>query len=313
MNRLHDHPDRRYKFIQFFLKHPRQLLVTLATGNEITNHLMTVFTTQLIYAALQPNGLQNLAPALNSFLITPLMLLLCDVTPKILGLKLNFQLSKIVSFPLFAVYTLLTPIRISLFLIVRIILNILRVPAPKDNPISENEFLHLIEQSTEDGHLETGHGDLIRNAFEFSDRQGREIMVSIEDAFLMESTLTVAEALPLMEAQGFSRVPVYTQHREHIVGIIYIRDLLKVRAHHQESIQTIKLRDVMRPAIFVPDATPIDRILKIMKKNKRQMIILKAQKATQTRIEAVGVLTMEDILEEIFGRIEDELDMESVS
>jgi CBS domain containing-hemolysin-like protein len=169
---------------------------------------------------------------------------------------------------------------------------------------SEVEIRELVDMAEARGVVERGEREMIQSVFELGDTIAREVMVPRTDVVWIESTKTVPQALTLALRSGFSRIPVVADNVDDVVGLIYLKDLVR-RAQDPDRARQTKLDEVMRPATFVPESKPIDELLREMQSHYSHMAIVIDEYGG-----TAGLVTIEDILEEIVGEIRDEYDVE---
>ena len=169
---------------------------------------------------------------------------------------------------------------------------------------SEAELRDLVEIAQERGVVEQAERDMINSVFELGDTIVREVMVPRTDIVTIEHSKTVKQALNLLLRSGFSRVPVVGDNADDILGVAYLKDL--VRKERSEGGGAVKVEDVMRPAVFVPDSKPVDDLLREMQAELGHIAV-----AVDEYGGTAGLVTMEDVLEEIVGEIVDEYDREA--
>ncbi|MFA6468378.1 MAG: hemolysin family protein [Bacteroidota bacterium] len=171
----------------------------------------------------------------------------------------------------------------------------------KKKAVSEEEVIQLLEEGERSGAIDKTEHDLIKSILEFTDTTVKEVMVPRTDVFAMDITTPRDRLLNSLIDQGFTRVPVYRESIDHIVGIIYTKDLIGMLEHRD----LIILQDVIRPAYLVPESKKISVLLKELQKNRQHMaIVIDEFGGTE------GIITIEDIVEEIVGEIRDEYDEE---
>jgi CBS domain containing-hemolysin-like protein len=166
--------------------------------------------------------------------------------------------------------------------------------------VTEADLKNLVDVSQEEGVLEQGERKMIYSIFELGDTLAREIMVPRIDMLAVEASTELAVAAEVIARGGFSRMPVYEESVDNIIGLLYARDLLQVWRDGQS---TQSLRQLMRPAHFIPEAKKVDELLAEMQAMRVHMAIVVDEYGG-----VAGLVTLEDIMEEIVGEIQDEYD-----
>ena len=176
----------------------------------------------------------------------------------------------------------------------------------RDGPFSsEVEIRELVDLAESRGVVERGEREMIQSVFDLGDTIAREVMVPRTEVVWIESTKTVPQALALALRSGFSRIPVVADNVDDVVGVVYLKDLVR-RAQDQERARQTKLDEVMRPPTFVPESKPVDELLREMQAHYTHLAIVIDEYGG-----TAGLITIEDILEEIVGEIRDEYDVVS--
>ena len=169
---------------------------------------------------------------------------------------------------------------------------------------SEVEIRELVDLAESRGVVERGEREMIQSVFDLGDTIAREVMVPRTEVVWIEGTKTVPQALTLALRSGFSRIPVVADNVDDVIGLVYLKDLVR-RAQDPERARQTKLDEVMRPATFVPESKQVDELLREMQsRNSHMAIVIDEYGGT------AGLITIEDILEEIVGEIRDEFDVE---
>jgi CBS domain containing-hemolysin-like protein len=168
---------------------------------------------------------------------------------------------------------------------------------------NEAELRDLVDQAHERGLVESDEHEMIHSVFELGDTMVRELMVPRTEMVWIEKEKTLRQALSLALRSGFSRVPVVGTDVDNIIGIAYVKDLAKRALDHHEAEQTEKVEQHMRPATFVPESKTAVELLKEMQRDQIHLAIVIDEYGG-----TAGIITIEDILEEIVGEIEDEFD-----
>jgi len=176
----------------------------------------------------------------------------------------------------------------------------------RDGPFaSQVELRELVDLAEQRGVVEHGERDMIHSVFELGDTIAREVMVPRTEVVWIERNKTVRQALALALRSGFSRIPVIGDNVDDIVGLAYLKDLARRSQDPREGERPVRVEEVMRPAIFVPESKPVDELLREMQAARSHIAIVIDEYGG-----TAGLLTIEDILEEIVGEITDEYDVE---
>jgi CBS domain containing-hemolysin-like protein len=169
---------------------------------------------------------------------------------------------------------------------------------------SEVEIREIVDMAEARGVVERGERRMIQSVFELGDTIAREVMVPRTDIVWIESNRPVTQALAIALRSGFSRIPVVAENIDDVVGIVYLKDVIR-RTQDPERAKQTKIEEVMRPATFVPESKPVDELLSEMQtRNSHMAVVIDEYGGT------AGLITIEDILEEIVGEIQDEYDVE---
>ena len=168
--------------------------------------------------------------------------------------------------------------------------------------VTEEEIKEWIDVGKEEGTIEQGEQDMLYSVLEFGDTTAREIMTPRVDVILMEDTVTFEEAIRIFNETGFSRIPVYHDRIDNITGILNVKDVFSAMVSHRK---TSTIKEIMYDPMFVPETKKIDDLLKELQVHRVQMAIVIDEYSS-----FVGIVTVEDILEELVGDIMDEYDKE---
>jgi CBS domain containing-hemolysin-like protein len=174
-----------------------------------------------------------------------------------------------------------------------------------EGPVARSELRGLVDYLERRTGIEPGEREMVRSVFELGDTIVREVMVPRTDMVFIESDRTVEQALSLALRSGFSRIPVVGENEDDVVGIVYLKDIVAWSHEHPGAEATEKVATVMRQASYVPDSKPVDELLRQMQAQRNHMVIVIDEYGG-----TAGLVTIEDILEEIVGEITDEYDTE---
>ncbi len=239
---------------------------------------------------------------LVAVIMIAVLYLVAGVAPRILGRQYERGAALAVAYVLYPVVRLLGPIPRLL-----LALGNLLTPgrASRDARGSEEELRGLVDLLEQRQVIEPGARAMIHSVFELGDTIVREVMVPRTDIVFVERDKTVRQALSLALRSGFSRIPVVGENEDDVIGIAYLKDLVTASQEHPERESVEKVTGVMRPATFVPESKPVDELLQEMQQRRIHLAIVIDEYGG-----TAGLVTIEDILEEIVGEITDEYDQE---
>lgn len=273
---------------------PEHLLITILIGNNIVNVAAAALATSI---AIQMFG--DIGIGIATGFVVIVLLLFGEIGPKIYAARASDSFALAVAPVILFLSRIFTPL---IWLVERI--------SPKfgmgkeicEPAVTEEEIKEWIDVGKEDGTIEQGEQDMLYSVLEFADTTAREIMTPRVDVILMEDTVTFEEAIRIFNETGFSRIPVYHDQIDNITGILNVKDVFSAMVSHRKD-STIK--EVMYDPMFVPETKKIDDLLKELQVHRVQMAIVIDEYSS-----FVGIVTVEDILEEIVGDILDEYDKE---
>ncbi|MCU0582885.1 MAG: hemolysin family protein [Syntrophales bacterium] len=296
---LHKMREERFPFfahVERLLETPRRLLITIIAGNEIVNIVLTATATALFISLFGERG-----EWLTVAVLSPVLFLFGEAVPKIFGKTYSMRLSSTVAPLMSLIQRAEFPLVWLLEKISGFILGPLRArEAAEGEALMEDEFRSLVDAGYKEGILETGQRDLIHRVFELADTPVNDIMTPRVDMFCLPlSTGPQALRREIVE-QGYSRIPLYGTGPDDVVGILYARDLLGLMA---EGRSPGSVESLLRKPYFVPEVRSADQVLRDFQKRNMHMAIVVDEYGG-----IAGLVTMEDILEALFGDIYDERD-----
>lgn len=233
------------------------------------------------------------------------LLVFCMLIPKRIGKRYAFPWAyTFVNFILF-ITIIFYPLMWVTNLLSTLLLRIVGIKDRKSElDVTEDEILSMVNEGHEQGVLQESEAQMITNIFELSDKEAKDVMINRQNMHALDDELSLQEATQIMLDENNSRFPVYTENIDHIVGIIHIKDAIRMSRKESLSDKAIKdIKELIRTVEFVPETKNINALFKDMQARKSQMVIV-IDEYGQTS----GIITMEDILEEIVGNIEDEYD-----
>ena len=271
------------------------LITTVLIGNNLVNIVGTAIATLLFTTRILP-GQEDLATTIASVMMTVLVLFLGEVGPKTLAKQQPEKYAMYVSPVIRFLMTVLKPLD-WLFALWRKLLAKLVKPEQEESQIEE-ELMTMIDEAQTEGDIEEEEGELIRSAIEFNDQNAADIMTPRVDVTALEDTATIETAADVFRDTWFSRIPVYHEDLDHIVGILHEKDFYKLT--HEGVTDITK---IMKEPVFAPATLSISNLLKLFRTSQTHLIILLDEYGGTD-----GIVTMEDVLEELVGEIYDEHD-----
>lgn len=302
IDRLRESSSRTSVRIVKLLTRPRVLLVTILVGNTIVN--VAAATVAALLTADLSSYLQfseNIAIIIEIIVVTLVLVIFGELTPKIFAVKNSYKFAGAVSIPLSVVSFMLYPLVLVLNKFPALLSGILATRVKK-HLLSKEELKTLIEVSEEKGTLQEDEREMIHSIFEFSKTTAKEIMVPRIDMVCAEKNISLNDLIEVIKTEGHTRIPLYEEKVDNILGIIHAKELLPFI---NNDLQKIDLVSLARPALFVPESKPIDELLKDFQVEKQHMAIVVDEYGG-----TAGLITLEDVIEEIVGEIQDEYDTE---
>lgn len=176
----------------------------------------------------------------------------------------------------------------------------------KGNESTEEEILSMVNEGHEQGVLLDSEAKMISRIMEFGDKEAQDVMTNRNNIHAFDASITLKEAVEMIMNDHFSRFPVYEETIDHVIGFIYLKDAMRMQMHEKMNQMSIgSIRRLLRKPVFVPETKSIDSVFRMMQTSKTQMVVV-IDEYGQTS----GILTLEDILEEIVGNIQDEFDVD---
>lgn len=245
----------------------------------------------------------TIALPISFAIITVLHIVFGELAPKSLAIQRSESTTLAVAYPLRFFYILFRPFIWLLNGLANLVLRGFGIQAMHGSEVHTAEELRLLfEQSAEGGAIQDSHHELIENVFLFNERMVKQILVPRTKMVAIDVSISEQELLELIFSEGYSRLPVYNGNIDNIVGILYVKDILSIIRLGQP----VVIEELMRPAYFVPETKKINRLLKQFQRRHLHMAI-----ATDEFGGVSGIVTIEDIIEELVGEIQDEYDEEA--
>ena len=295
-----DAPTR--KAVQL-LSNPKKLLISIVIGNTIVNISAASLAAILTLDICNAFGFDTkIGVLIDVVIVTLVILIFTEIVPKITAVKNARRIAVNFSFPLTMFFYLFSPV-ISLFhLFTEWMTHLFKINKSKIL-LSEEELLSLVDVGQEKGTLEQDEKEMIHSIFEFSETTVKEIMVPRIDMISISVDADINKLLDVIKINMHSRIPVYQDKVDNIIGIIFAKDLLPYL--DKDTPKDFKAQALVRKAYFVPEQKKIDELLREFQTEKIHMAIVVDEYGG-----TAGLVTLEDIIEEIVGEIQDEHDIE---
>ena len=295
---MQDEGIKGAKLVASLIDDSNKLLTSILIGNNVVNIAATSISTSLFIELIGPEGV-----AVATFIMTILVLLFGEITPKTIAANSSEKVSILVSKPIKVIIFLLTPVVWVFNLVTGLIFKILGVKDKGNQPyITEEELKTMVNVSHEEGVLEIEERQIINNVFQFGDMQAKEAMVQRLDMIAIDSEDNYEQIIEMFKTEKLSRMPVYNESIDDIIGILNIKDIIFLS---DEEIENFDIKDYMREPFFTYEFKKITQLLEEMKIEKSQMAIVVDEYGG-----TAGLITLEDLIEVIVGDIEDEYDEE---
>ena len=301
--------NKKARQIKKMLKEPSRFLATIQIGITLAGFLSSAFAAESFSDELAPI-LQNLMPlglsvwkSISIIIITMILsyfsLVFGELVPKRLAMKNSEKIAFATIGIIKVISTITAPFVKLLTVSTNGISKIFGVTETDEETVTEEEIRMMVDVGEENGSIEEEEKDMINKVFEFNDKVASEIMIPRTEVFALEMNVSIAEVVEeLSENLRYSKIPVYDEKIDNIKGVIYIKDILASIKN-----KNTKIKNLMKKAYFVSETKPINELFSELKKDKKQIAIVIDEYGGTS-----GIVTIEDILEELVGEIYDEYD-----
>lgn len=301
---LSEEGNKRAARVLSLLDKSDKMLSAILIGNNIVNLSASSLTTTLAIKIAQKSGLGIASSTLIGIatgLLTFAILIFGEITPKNMATKLSEPMSLIYSGPISALTWLLTPVIFIVNSISKLVCRILGVDMNQTQTMTEMELRTIVDVSHEDGVIEEEEKEIIKNVFDFGDSVAKDIMLPRIDMVFASVDMSCDELVDIFSTEQYSRLPVYEESRDHVVGILNLKDLFFDRMKHPES--EFDIRKLLRKPFFTYEYQKTSVLMEEMREKSISFAIVLDEYGV-----TAGLVTLEDLLEEIVGEIRDEFD-----
>ncbi len=308
--------DEKAKFLQNLIGEPSKFLATIQVGVTLAGLLASAvaaegFADQLtlwikgLGWPLELSVIKFAAVILITIILSYFQLVLGELVPKRLAMQKPEQISRFAVKPIYILSKITAPFVKFLSISTNFVIKLFGGnPAVHEEKISEEEIRLMVEVGQEKGVIQTTEKEMINNIFEFDNTTVSEVMTHRTDVYALSLDASLDEVIDLLVCQKFSRMPVYDENIDSIVGILHVQDLIPVLKDTNQT--DFSLKKIIRDVYFVPSSKKTDDLFKELQKNKIHMAIVIDEYGG-----TAGIITIEDLIEEIVGNIFDEHDEET--
>ncbi|MBP3205382.1 MAG: HlyC/CorC family transporter [Lachnospiraceae bacterium] len=292
MRALEEEGNRRAATVNKILDRYSKMLSAILIGNNIVNLSASALATTLALKISLPVGIATA-------ILTIVVLICGEIVPKTWAMVSNEKLALAYANLIFGLIQFLTPLIFIVDKLAQAVMKVLHIdPNQKASTMTENELKTYVDVSHEDGVIEKEEREIIYNVFDFSDALAKDVMIPRIDMVTINVEATYEEVLHIFRESMYTRLPVYQDDKDNMIGLINIKDFI-LTAHAED----FRVRDILRDAHYTHEYKKVaDLLLEIREKTTNVTFVLNEYGAT------VGMLTLEDLLEEIVGEIRDEYD-----
>lgn len=288
------------KLVSFIYNRYDFALSTVLVGNNLVNIAATSVATVLAVKLTKSLPISDTtASSIVTVLMTVLILIFGEITPKMVARRISESFAKMAAYPLLVLMILFFPIVLLTTGIVALLSNIWKKKDDQEVTITEEELENLLDTAEEEGVIDENATELLQSALEFTDLDAGDILTPRIDVVGFEINDSIDDILSVITETQFSRYPVYERTVDHVVGILYVKHLLRELTDDKE----VSLQDLLLEPVFIPKSMHLHEIMNEFRSHRTHMVVVADEYGG---IE--GIVTMEDVLEELVGEIWDEND-----
>ena len=301
MKRDCENPTTVQKLVNFIYNHYDYALSTVLVGNNLVNIGATsVATVIAVKLAVTMGGKlsDDTASTIVTVIMTVLILIVGEITPKMIARRCNEQIAKFAAWPLIVLMILFFPV----VWVTSCVVNLFSLLWKRDTQavtITEEEFENLLDTAEDEGVIDESETELLQSALEFTDLDAADILTPRIDVVGFELHDSMEYILKTITETQFSRFPVYERTIDHVVGILYVKHLLKELVDNRD----VQLSDLLLEPVYIPKTMKLHDIMDEFRAHQTHMVIVADEYGG-----IMGVVTMEDVLEQLVGEIWDEND-----
>ncbi len=303
--------NKKAKSIKKMLKNPSKFLSTIQIGITLAGFLSSAFASDAFADDLAPFLATNfpifsfavwekISIVLITIILSYFTLIFGELVPKRIAMKYSEKLAYATVGIIKFISVITSPFVRFLTFSTEIVSKLFGVTGQEEETVTEEEIRMMVDVGEEKGSIDKDEKEMIENVFEFNDKLVSEIMIPRTEIYALDENLSVSDAIEEIIADNrFSRIPIYEETIDKIKGIVYIKDILTCVKNKR-----VKLKTLLKEAYYVPETIHINDVFEELRKNKKQIAIVVDEHGG-----TAGIVTMEDIVEELVGEIYDEYDV----
>ena len=302
LHKENEKPTATQRLVAYIYNHYDNALSTILIGNNLVNIAATSLATVIAYnlATAMAGGItEDVASSITTVVMTVLILIFGEITPKMIARRCSDKFASFAAYPLIVLMVLFFPAVWVTSLVVKLFSLLWRNKEEQVVTITEEELETILDTAEDAGVIDENETELLQSALEFSDLDAGDILTPRIDVVGFEIGDSMETILATINETQFSRYPVYERTVDHVVGILYVKHLLKELVERPD----VKLEEIMLAPIFIPKSMNLHAIMNEFRKSSTHMAVVADEYGGIT-----GIVTMEDVLEQLVGEIWDEND-----
>jgi CBS domain containing-hemolysin-like protein len=284
--------DKKAKILEKLLKNPDNVISAIVIGNNLVNVFASILAGSVVTRIFGNIGI-GIATIIMFFLV----IVFCESAPKSLGIK-NEKFALRVARPIYVITKLFHPLVIMLNYISKGLISLVGHDNNRDTAVTEDEIMAMMRLGEEEGTIEKDEREMVNDVFEFDETVADEVDMPKHKIIFIHKNETVEKLIEKTIITGYSRFPVYNKNYDDVIGMVHVKDTLILKD------KSIPVSKIMRPILKIHAEMKADDVLRKMKQNNTHLALLQ-DKNDKT----IGLVSMEDLIEEIFGEITDEHDI----
>jgi len=295
-----ENPSRVQKLVNFIYRHYDYALSTVLIGNNLVNIAATSIATVIAVKLVASTNLsEETASSIVTIVMTIIILIVGEITPKMIARRCNEAFAKVAAYPLLVLMILFFPAVLLTSAVVKLFSILWRKKDDQEVTITEEELENLLDTAEDEGVIDENETELLQSALEFTDLDATDILTPRIDVVGFEVGESMDHILEVITETQFSRFPVYDKTIDHVIGILYVKHLLKELVDNKD----VQLKDLLLEPVYIPKTMRLHDIMNEFKLHQTHMVVVADEYGG-----IMGIVTMEDVLEKLVGEIWDEND-----